>query len=70
MRLQGSYKEYKEIEAGKVTPGTILAWNFGYTSEVLAIEPAGAKSVNITTKNENGVIYKSRYLSTRVLALA
>lgn len=70
MKLQGLYGEQKEIKAKDVVIGTILKWNFGYTSEVIEIKPCGKQSVYLTTKSENGKIYTDRYRKNRILAVA
>ena len=71
MKLQGLYGEQKEIKAQDVVIGTILKWNFGYTSEVIEIKPCGKQSVYITTKStDNGYIGTRRFNLNRILALA
>ena len=71
MKLQGLYGEQKEIKAKDVVIGTILKWNFGYTSKVIEIEPCGKQSVYLTTKSlQNGYIGKRRFNLNRTLAVA
>ena len=71
MRLQGLYRNFKEIKASDVRPGLVLAWNYGYTSEVLSVEKCGKKSIYVTTKClQGGTVNTRRFLLNRVLALA
>lgn len=71
MKLQGLYGEQQEIKAEDVKIGTILKWNYGYTSEVIDIQPCGKQSVYITTKQTvNDYIGTRRFNKKRILALA
>jgi len=53
--------------AGDIKIGTTLLWNFGATSEVIAIEKETAKSIWITCVSERGNTYTRRFLKTRLI---
>lgn len=44
--------------AENIKVGDTLMWNFGFKSEVLSIDKVTAKSITISTKGNDGRIYK------------
>ena len=54
--------------AGEIKVGTTLLWNFGSTSEVIAIPKGSLKSIWLTEKSDRGFVYTRRFLKSRVIA--
>lgn len=54
--------------AGEIKPGDKLMWNYGYISEVIAVEPAGVQYLNFTLKSEDGHIGQRRMKKSRLVA--
>ena len=53
--------------AGEIKIGTTLLWNFGATSEVIAIPRQTTKSIWITEVSDKGNTYTRRFLKTRII---
>lgn len=59
------------IPAKELKVGTIILWNYGYTSEVLDIVPSkSGKTLIATTKSESGNIYQRRFNADKLVAIA
>jgi hypothetical protein len=57
IHLQGYRGKFEATEIQNVKPGQSIMWNYGVTSKVTAIEPAGKKSVRLTTVEQDGESY-------------
>ncbi len=54
--------------AGEIRVGDDLYWNYGIRYTVVAVEPCGTKSVNVTERSADGKQYTRRMLKTRLVA--
>ena len=52
----------------EIKPGDRLMWNYGYISEVLAVEKASEKYLNFRLKEENGKVCTRRMKIGRLVA--
>jgi len=59
----------KAIEAGNITVGMTLVWNFGTTSKVIDIKPRGNSQIVITEAYESGT-YQRILSKKRLVAFA
>jgi hypothetical protein len=70
IHLQG-IGEVEAVECGQLKPGMRVKFNYGYTSEVIAVEPAGKASVKLTTRDErSGKTYEQTKRTNRLIGLA
>ena len=69
-RLQGIGMR-KAIEAKDLKPGMVVAWNYGYSSEVIGVEfsKTGKTLVATLKSNETGSISNRKMAATRLVAM-
>lgn len=66
VHLQGM-GDFEGTPAGDLKPGMRLYFNYGIVHRVVKVEPAGSKSVIVTTQANDGKQYTKRYLRTRAV---
>lgn len=68
IRLQ-SVGHVKAAPASEIKVGSVLMWNFGYTSTVEEIVKETAKTIVIKETYESGKTFERRLLKTRLVAI-
>ena len=71
VKLQGipGYQPAKPVR--ELTPGNIICWNFGYTSEVLKVQPSKTgKTYTVTTRSaDTGNVYERKMGANRLVVV-
>ena len=72
MRLQGIRREFEEKAVNELQIGDIIAWNYGYTSEVVEMIPSKTgKTITVMLKSlQDGVVRDRKMGATRKVAMA
>lgn len=68
IQLQGIGK-VDAVRAGDLRVGDRIAWNFGYSSKVVAIGKSTPKGRYITTQSESGKKYTKLYSNNRLMGV-
>lgn len=60
----------RAIPAEQLQVGTRMVWNYGYVSEVVAIEPKGKLSLSVTERSErSGELFTRTFRKTRLVGV-
>lgn len=71
INLQGLPYPVPAVRAADLRPGTVIVWNYGYTSTVVSVVPsATGKSLTLTTRsNGDGKNYTRRTTPDRLFGV-
>lgn len=72
MRLQGTYREYESKRVNELQVGDVIAWNYGYTSQVVELIPSktGKTFTVMLRSTHDGIVRDRKMVATRLVAMA